>query len=204
MHSNYREVLQQVKKTGGRFLEKIDYEKNIWAEVSDKAAREKVCQVLRDAVSAIRETKTQRSDRHSSSSSSSSEGSTEDEEIAAESESEGSTEDEESEVQTGMEDSGNHVWDVAAGLLPPVEAEIDGLFFQGDIPMPDFTPSGGAGEAASAVSATARENMSSFEVASNLCATNCDDFDLFEGELLKSFAVDEIFDVSDQNNIVHL
>jgi hypothetical protein len=198
-----------VKEKGGRFLEKIDYEKNIWAEVSDKAAREKVCQVLRDAVSAIRDTNTQRSDRHSSSSSSSSEGSTEDEEIAAESESEGSTEDEESgvELETGAEDSssdGNHVWDVAAGLLPPVKGEIDGLFFQGDIPMPDFTPSGGAGEAASVVSATAREYMSSFEVASNLCATNCDDFDLFEGELLKSFAVDEIFDVSKQNSTAHL
>ena len=180
-----------MKETGGRFLEKIDYENNIWAEVSDKAAREKVCQVLRDAVSAIRDTKTQRSDRHSSSSSS-----------------EGSTEDEESgvELETGVEDSssdGNHVWDVAAGLLPPVEAEIDGLFFQGDIPMPDFTPSGGAGEA-SVVSATAKEYMSSFEVASNLCATNCDDFDLFEGELLKSFAVDEIFDISSKNSTVHL
>jgi hypothetical protein len=69
--------------------------------------------------------------------------------------------------------------------------------------MPDFTPSGSAGEA-SVVSATAREYMSSFEVASNLCATNCDDFDLFEGELLKSFAVDEIFDVSSQNSTVHL
>jgi hypothetical protein len=45
IHSNYREVLQQVKETGGRFLEKIDYENNIWSEVSDKAAREKVCQV---------------------------------------------------------------------------------------------------------------------------------------------------------------
>ena len=197
-------MLQQVKETGGRFLEKIDYENNIWAEVSDKAAREKVCQVLRDAVSAIRDTKTQRSDRHSSSSSSSSEGSTEDQEIAAESESEGSTEDEESGVQleTGTEGSGNHVWDVSAGLLPPVEAEIDGLFFQGDIPMPDFTPSASASEAA-VVSATTREYMSSFEVASNLCAT-CDDFDLFEGELLKSFAVDEIFDVSSQNSTVHL
>ena len=196
-------MLQQVKETGGRFLEKIDYENNIWAEVSDKAAREKVCQVLRDAVSAIRDTKTQRSDRHSSSSSS--EGSTEDEEIAAESESEGSAEDEESgvELETGTEGSGNHVWDVAAGLLPPVEAEIDGLFFQGDIPMPDFSPSGGSGEA-SVVSATAKEYMSSFEVASNLCATNCDDFDLFEGELLKSFAVDEIFDISSKNSTVHL
>ncbi len=192
-----------MKETGGRFLEKIDYENNIWAEVSDKAAKEKVCQVLRDAVSAIRDTNTQRSDRHSSSSSS--EGSTEDDEIAAESESEGSTEDEERRVETGTEDScsSDQVWDVPAGLLPTVQAEIDGLFFQGDIPMPDFTPSGSVGEA-SVVSASAREYMSSFEVASNLCATNCDDFDLFEGELLKSFAVDEIFDVSNQNSTVHL
>ena len=192
-----------MKETGGRFLEKIDYENNVWAEVSDKAAREKVCQVLRDAVSAIRDANTQRRDRHSSSSSSV--GSTEDEEVAAESESEGSTEDEESgvELETGTEDSGTHVWDVSAGLLPPVEAEIDGLFFQGDIPMPDFTPSASASEAA-VVSATSREYMSSFEVASNLCATNCDDFDLFEGELLKSFAVDEIFDISSKNSTVHL
>jgi len=196
-----------VKETGGRFLEK-DYKNNTWAEVSDKAAREKVCQVLRDAVSAIRETNTQRSDRHSSSSSSDGCTEDEDEEIAAESESEGSTEDEESKVETGTEDAcsgsdGNHVWDVAADPLPPVQAELDGLFFPGDLPMPDFTPSAGVGEA-SVVSATARECMSSFDVASNLCATNCDDFDLFEGELLKSFAVDEIFDVSSKNSTVHL
>lgn len=198
-----------MKETGGRFLEK-DYKNNTWAEVSDKAAREKVCQVLRDAVSAIRDTNTQRSDHHSSSSSSEDSTEDEDEEIAADLESEGSTEDEESgvELETGTEDAcsgsdGNHVWDVDAGLLPPVETEIDGLFFPGDLPMPEFTPSAGVG-GASVVSATAREYMSSFEVASNLCATNCDDFDLFEGELLKSFAVDEIFDVSSKNSTVHL
>ena len=42
--SDYRQVLEQVQKTGGRFLKK-DYEADIWAEVSDVIAREKVCQV---------------------------------------------------------------------------------------------------------------------------------------------------------------
>jgi len=41
----YRQVLQQVKKTGGRFLKKIDYKADVWVEVSNETAREKVCQV---------------------------------------------------------------------------------------------------------------------------------------------------------------
>ncbi len=42
--SDHRQVLQQVQKTGGRFLKK-DYEADIWVEVNDVIAREKVCQV---------------------------------------------------------------------------------------------------------------------------------------------------------------
>ena len=42
---SHREVLQQVKETGGRFLKKIDYKADIWVEVSNAHAREKVCQV---------------------------------------------------------------------------------------------------------------------------------------------------------------
>jgi hypothetical protein len=40
-----REVLRQVKEAGSRFLKKSDYKADIWEEVSDEIAREKVCQV---------------------------------------------------------------------------------------------------------------------------------------------------------------
>jgi len=34
-----------VKEAGSRFLKKSDYKADIWEEVSDEFAREKVCQV---------------------------------------------------------------------------------------------------------------------------------------------------------------
>lgn len=42
---SYRQVLQQVQETGARFLKKIDYKADIWVEVDNEVAREKVCQV---------------------------------------------------------------------------------------------------------------------------------------------------------------
>lgn len=199
---------------GGRFLKK-DYEADIWIEVSDVVAREKVCQVslcrallavspsiikyltlmhtftflchkvLRTFVSAIKDSDSLESDRSSSSSS---------EGIKSEEEEDGSGADEMCYIRGGGEGEEDQ-----SGLLPRVKDEADGYFNSDDamatddVPKKYFKTSSAALPIVSGRFESARDN---FGVGANhtfASASHSSDFDLFEGELLRSFACDEIF-----------
>mmetsp|Transcript_12390 Transcript_12390/g.21020 ORF Transcript_12390/g.21020 Transcript_12390/m.21020 type:complete len:211 (+) Transcript_12390:302-934(+) len=194
----YRQVLQQVKKTGGRFLKKIDYKADVWEEVSNETAREKVCQVLRDHVSAIRDNcSTLGSDRSSSSEDTKASGGVKTEED----EEDDSGDDEICHMRGGGESE-------AQSGLPQVKQEADGFFSSDDVMETDDLPLQYL-ITSSIASPTLRERFESlrdsFEVGADYTfASSSGDFDLFEGELLRSSAYDEIFIASSEKNVMQL
>lgn len=94
--------------------------------------------------------------------------------------------------------------DIPMPDLIKVKEEADSAFLSdalatNDLPMPDLITS-------SVVSPAAREHMEfprdNFDV--DAVAGYCNDFDLFDGELLRSSAYDEIFVTSSRNSVVQL
>jgi hypothetical protein len=92
--------------------------------------------------------------------------------------------------------------DIPMPDLIKVKEEADSAFLSdalatNDLPMPDLITS-------SVVSPAAREHMEfprdNFDV--DAVAGYCNDFDLFDGELLRSSAYDEIFVTSSRNSVV--
>ncbi|KAL7492078.1 hypothetical protein ACHAWT_001449 [Skeletonema menzelii] len=169
------QVLQQVQETGARFLKKIDYKADIWVEVDNEVAREKVCQVLRDQVSAIRCNDSLGSDRSSSRSS---------EGIKAE-------EEEEEEDNSGGTDEICHIrggGEVEGQSSGPakVKVEAEGFFASDDEMATDDSP------LKYFVTSSAVLPVVNFGISYSF-ASHSGDFDLFEGELLRSYACDEIF-----------
>ena len=153
-------------------------------------------QVLRTFVSAIKDNDSMESDR--SSSSSSSEGSTP---IKSEEEEDDSGTDEMCYIRGGGEGEEDQ-----SGLLPRVKVEADGYFNSDDamatddVPRQYFITSSVALPIVSDESA--RDNLGVGADHNFASASHSSDFDLFEGELLRSFACDEIFVASSPKDTV--
>ncbi len=203
---------------------KKDYEADIWIEVSDVVAREKVCQVsqcrallavpssiikyltlmytftflyhkvLRTLVSAIKDYDSMESDRSSSSSN-------------------GGIKSEEEEGDSGADEmcyirGGGEGEEDQSGLLPQVKDEADGYFNSDDamatddVPQQYFITSSVALPIVSDRFESARDNFGVGVDHTFASASHSSDFDLFEGELLRSFACDEIFVASSRKDTV--
>lgn len=146
--------------------------------------------MLRDAVSAIKGTnkQRQRSDSRSSSSDDTEDGKKRDSGVEATFRSNGSDDSRSSSSEGTEDEEKGNFSGVAAFCLSPIGDDRDGLSFSdvfasNNPSMPNLMCAFGS-EAAFFVTPTS--------ITSDL-ASNYGDFDLFEGELLRSFAVDEIF-----------